>query len=493
MIGKQEGNSGKMFYSFRLNKRVPEDHPLRALKKMLKLDFMYELLKDKYGKNGNVSVPPPTLMKLMLLLVFYNVRSERELMKTLPLRLDWLWFLDYDIDDVVPHHSVLSKARKRWGEDIFEELFERVLKLAIQSGLVDGEKLFADSSLVDADASKSSVIKIDEDQIKKSYEELSSRLDEPVSQVAVEKKKKPPKSSYKRVNDSHKSKTDPESTIVRMKGDARPRYKVHRSVDGANEIITSCKTTTGIVDDGSVLPDLLESHCESLGKKPEVVIADSKYGTKNNFVNLKKQNITSHIRDFAQAQEEGGQRKTTFPKKAFKYHKEGDYFICPAGEKLPKRSHNSTRNWYEYVADKELCNKCKLKPQCTKSIYGRSLKRHDEEELLVLALKEAHSEEAKKDLKTRQHLMERSFATGTRYGYKRARWRGLFRVKIEQLLIATVQNLAKIAKKVDIDKLGELNNAGLGSLISKIKRLVLRFIGNNINNHFPQSVEFLSS
>ncbi len=46
----------------------------------------------------------------MLLLVLYNVRSERELMQTLPERLDWLWFLGYDLDSELPHHSVLSKC-----------------------------------------------------------------------------------------------------------------------------------------------------------------------------------------------------------------------------------------------------------------------------------------------------------------------------------------------------------------------------------------------
>ena len=94
---------------------------------------------------------------MMLLLVLYNVRSERELIRTIPLRLDWLWFLGYDLDDEIPHHSVLSKARKRWGEEIFEDLFKRILFQAMESGLVDGEKLFIDASLVEADASTSSV------------------------------------------------------------------------------------------------------------------------------------------------------------------------------------------------------------------------------------------------------------------------------------------------------------------------------------------------
>jgi len=57
-------------------------------------------------------VPPTVILKLILLLVFYNVRSERELMETLPERLDWLWFLGYDLDTELPNHSVLSKARK---------------------------------------------------------------------------------------------------------------------------------------------------------------------------------------------------------------------------------------------------------------------------------------------------------------------------------------------------------------------------------------------
>ena len=63
---------------------------------------------------GNVSVPPPVILKMMLLLILYNVRSERELMNTLPMRLDWLWFLDYDLDSEIPNHSVLSKARNRY-------------------------------------------------------------------------------------------------------------------------------------------------------------------------------------------------------------------------------------------------------------------------------------------------------------------------------------------------------------------------------------------
>ena len=62
-------------------------------------------------------------------------------MNTLPMRLDWLWFLDYDLDSEIPNHSVLSKARNRWGVEAFQCLFERIVWQCVEAGLVDGSKL----------------------------------------------------------------------------------------------------------------------------------------------------------------------------------------------------------------------------------------------------------------------------------------------------------------------------------------------------------------
>ncbi len=114
MIGYQPDFQPKLFYhSINLDERIPVNHILRKLRSSIDFDFMYQEVKDLYGGNGNISVPPPTILKKMLLLILYNVRSERKLMHTLPMRLDWLWFLDYDLDSEIPNHSVLSKARTR--------------------------------------------------------------------------------------------------------------------------------------------------------------------------------------------------------------------------------------------------------------------------------------------------------------------------------------------------------------------------------------------
>ncbi|CAB5091141.1 hypothetical protein D3OALGB2SA_1311, partial [Olavius algarvensis associated proteobacterium Delta 3] len=61
-----------------------------------------------------------------------------ELMDTIPERLDWLWFLGYDLDDDIPDHSVLSKARARWGTKAFQTFFERIVIQCADAGLVQG-------------------------------------------------------------------------------------------------------------------------------------------------------------------------------------------------------------------------------------------------------------------------------------------------------------------------------------------------------------------
>ena len=96
-------------FNIQLETRVRKDHPLRRIAELVDFEFIYKEVEKTYGKNGNVSVPPPVILKLMFLLVSYNVRSERELMETLPERLDWLWFLGLTIESSVPDHSVLSK------------------------------------------------------------------------------------------------------------------------------------------------------------------------------------------------------------------------------------------------------------------------------------------------------------------------------------------------------------------------------------------------
>jgi len=85
MMRRESTCQPKLFYSnFNIEKRIPQNHILRRIKRAIDFDFTYDEVKDTYGHNGNPSIPPPVILKFMLLLVLYNVRSERELLQDLP-------------------------------------------------------------------------------------------------------------------------------------------------------------------------------------------------------------------------------------------------------------------------------------------------------------------------------------------------------------------------------------------------------------------------
>ena len=248
MMGHDEPPQEQLFmYGINLENRVRKDHFLRRVKQSIDFDFIYKEVENKYGMNGNVSIPPPVILKLMLLLVFYNVRSERELMETVPERLDWLWFLGYTLTSSVPDHSILSKARKRWGEEVFKGFFERIVTQCVKTGLIDGTKIFMDGSLIDANASNNSVVDTHslKRYLREGYGELEKRLEVP--------------GDTKGVNGRYVSTTDPDASIIRYgAGKAKLRYKTHRVVDPLHEVITAVDVTPASVDEGHKMASLIE-------------------------------------------------------------------------------------------------------------------------------------------------------------------------------------------------------------------------------------------
>jgi transposase len=433
MMGRHPLHQPKLFYqNINLERRIPHDHILRKIREKIDFDFIYAEVKESYGENGNVSVPPPVILKMMFLLIFYNVRSERELMNTIPLRLDWLWFLGYDLDREVPNHSILSKARTRWGVEAFRSFFERIVWQCVEAGLVDGKKLFVDSSLIDANASNNSVVDTHSLRryLNKSYRRLEERLDELGNQKSTP------------ANTRYISTTDPDASVTRHRGGrSKLRYKTHRAIDPKYEVTTATTITAGSHDEGDLLKEMVETHQQNTQKAVGTVVADSKYGKIDNFLLCGNLGIKAHIPPLEKTQRGFGRQRAIFPREAFVYDPGSDTFRCPAGQTLRRRSYYKKRSHYEYKASGEICRQCRLQKQCTRAQDGRTLKRHARQTELDTMLRDARSREARKDIKTRQHLSERSFAQSTRYGFKRARWRRLWRMQIQDFFIAAVQNI----------------------------------------------------
>jgi transposase len=439
MMGRQgKGRQLKMFYQgLCLEQRVRANHPLRQVKKLVDFDFIYQEVAPFYGVNGNVSVPPPVILKLMLLLIFYNVRSERELMATFPERLDWLWFIGFDLDDDIPDHSVLSKARSRWGAAAFKHFFERIVCQCVAAGLVDGAKIFMDSSLIQADASNNSIINMNslKSQLHRHYHELEARLNELPEDYKGNGK----------LNRTHLSTTDPDASLV-SKGKARSQlsFKVHRAVDERAEVITATEVTSGAVNEGHLLPDLIDQHTENTASQVEVVVADSQYGTINNYLECHDRDLKAHISPF----HDGPDRKGKFADEAFTYDPQDDVYLCPGGQRLKRTRYDRNRETFQYQCQANVCQACSLKDQCTDTKTGRTLRRHRRHEEARLMRDRAQSSSSKKDIRTRQHLMERSFARAVRFGFKRARWRRLWRVQIQEYLTAAIQNIMILVRYV---------------------------------------------
>ena len=435
MMGRQPDTQQKLFYTcLNLEKRIRKDHILRKIERLIDFDFIYKQVEDQYGTKGNVSVPPPVILKMMFLLIFYNVRSERELMQTIPERLDWLWFLGYDLDDDIPNHSVLSKARNRWSADAFKSFFEHIVWQCAEAGLIDGSKIFTDASLVQADASNNSVINQQslKRYLNKSYRELERRLEQ--QQDSEPKKGK--------ANRKHISTTDPDASVVRMgPGRSKLRYKIHRAVDEKAEVITATEVSTGEVNEAHRLTSLIDQHQHCTRKTVKTAVADSKYGTIDNYLACADRKIRPHFESFDKGRQASGQREGIFGSSEFVYNPDEDLFICPAGELLEPRKFKKKRNHFEYSLPAKVCNQCALKPQCSRSKQGRTIKRHIRQDELDHMLSQSEERRAKRDIAKRQHLMERSFARSKRYGYKRARWRRLWRVQIQEYLTATIQNM----------------------------------------------------
>jgi hypothetical protein len=174
-------------------------------------------------------------------------------------------------------------------------------------------------------------------------------------------------------------------------------------------------------------------------------VADCKYGTIENYISCQKRKLRTHMADLLASSPGSGRRDGIYPESMFRYQPESDTFLCPAGQVMKPRRLHSVRLTWEYVTKRGVCLSCRLRESCTRSRTGRTMRRHRDQKLLDRARRQANTKQAKLDRKRRQHLIERSFADASNlHGFKRARWRGLIKQSIQDLLIATVQNLRKL-------------------------------------------------
>lgn len=321
MMGRKQATR-KLFYEFSLEERVPRDHFLRRLAKVIDFSFVYSMVKPYYSHTGAPSVDPVVVFKMALIGYLYNIPSERKLAEEVRLNLAFLWFLGYDIDELPPDHSILSKARRRFGKEVYEAFFRKVLEICREEGLVEGDRIYLDATLLKANASFESLVsKSLYRQLPDVREFVDSMWDE--NEPDVEK-----------TNEITVSRTDPDCSIVTtMRNGTFLAHKVHLAVDaGQSRIITAVAVTPGAEAEYKQVPLLVGKHTFNCRKKPREVVADRGYGKQGVYVFLRKQGITPIIPKHRT-------RKARVRKKqelGFTYDPKQDVYICPRGKKLYK-------------------------------------------------------------------------------------------------------------------------------------------------------------
>src|ERR1700738_4724992 len=146
-----------MFSYVSPEKRVPADHPLRPIRKMVDeiLKEMSPQFAKLYSEVGRPSIAPERLFRSLLLQIFYSVRSERMLIEQLQYNLLFRWFVGMEMDETVWNHAVFSKNRERLlNEEIAAGFFRRVLERA--KAFMSDEHFTVGGTLVRAGASQKS-------------------------------------------------------------------------------------------------------------------------------------------------------------------------------------------------------------------------------------------------------------------------------------------------------------------------------------------------
>jgi len=214
-------------------------------------------------------------------------------------------------------------------------------------------------------------------------------------------------------------------------------------------VITAVETTAGDVEENAKLLTLVDQHQKNTCRPVDTVVADTQYGTVENFRACHQRGIASHRADFSLTQIHKHQKQGIFGSEQFAYDPATDTYRCPAGQTLTRRNHKKQRQAYEYACATATCQACTMRPQCThaKGAVARTIKRHYDQEAIDAAREQSHSRAAQRDRRRRKWRMEGSFGdAATHHGFKRARWRRLWRQQIQDWLIATVQNLRTLVR-----------------------------------------------
>jgi hypothetical protein len=338
------------------------------------------------------------------------------------------------------------------------------VQCCVEAGLVWGQELYFDGTRVRANADM-------DRQVPRFYWDAQQHIQTLFSQTTVQEQEDPPSCSetqsaprtfvekydgtrlvdhapyYERLADGWVNTTDPSATPLMPKGEEQHKlsYHDHYVVDGGKaRIILAALVTPASIHDPTPMLDLARWVRFRWHLSPEIAVGDGRYGTITNIVGVEQDGMRAYL-----ARPDHRSRTGVYPQRSFTYDPQQDCYLCPQGQKLPFSGSDTRKGVAIYRAPAKVCKRCPVKPQCTKGKgrYGRVIQRLPFQEVLDRAWNYVETEAYQKAMRKRMVWIEPLFGEAKQWHHLgRFRLRGLRKVNIEALLIASGQNLKRLLR-----------------------------------------------
>jgi transposase len=279
MMRGEDRQQSHMFSYVSAERRVPKDHPLRAIWVLsdAALQKLSGRFAELYSETGRPSIAPEKLLRALLLQVLYTIRSERLLMEELDYNLLFRWFVGLNVDDPVWDASTFSKNRDRLLE-VAQLFFEEILRLAREHKLLSDEHFTVDGTMIEAWAGQKSF------RPKGGKSKTSGSDDDPGNPTVDFR-------GEKRSNATHESTTDPEARLYKKAPGQQSRlcFLGHVLTENRNGLVVDARLTqaTGTAEREAAL-EMIDGRRGTLG-------ADKAYDVREFVSEVRASQLTPHV------------------------------------------------------------------------------------------------------------------------------------------------------------------------------------------------------
>ncbi len=431
MLEHRDRLQEELFVAGSLRELIPDDHVLVGVDRVLDLSWLrgevagcYDLLQGRPG------IDPEAAVRLMLAGLLLGIVEDRRLLREAQVNLAIRWFAGWRLHERLPDHSSLTRIRQRWGAARFLSVFERTVLQCVEAGLVKGDLVHLDATLIRADVSWESLVRVHLDAVAEANEEGPAGGGNAGGGGRPGKTKKI-------------SRTDAQARMATSHRNHRlePSYKQLTAVDGAQGVVLDAEAVSADIHEGGAALEQLDRIAERTGLEFATVTADKAYAYGRNYAALEARGMRAVI----PPQRTG---RSGMPMERFKYDALNDLARCPQGRILRPAARYAGGRFYR--ARRADCQACPLKSACVpKSVKARSLMIGDGYPALLRARRRHRRRLDEDRAAARSHRARVEGVHGeakARHGLARAARRGLDNVAIQAYLTAAAINLKRLAK-----------------------------------------------